>query len=166
MGKQSGFNRAAVLGLGILLMAGSASVSVSAPVFDGDVCWTIKINQDENGTVVNPVGRLAKFHVVSLDPTTFAMTGAVTVPGDSPFIMTGTATLRGASIITNLVGTQDHKVSAIGDLWRDTAVLRATFNSTTLNGSVFSIGQSYDRANRNFGKEDYSSGTLTYRACP
>jgi len=172
MGRQSGFSMAAILVLGILLTAGSSAGSVwqnvvdSPPVFGGDLCWTIKINQGENGPEVNPPMPV-KFHIVSLDPTTFVMTGAVIPPdGDTPFIMTGTATLRGTSIIANLIGTQDHKINDNGNLWRDATILRTAINTTTLNGTVFLIGQSFNRTNHTFDNEDYAAGTLTYRNCP
>jgi hypothetical protein len=165
MGRQSVFNRAAVLVLGILLMASSASVSVSAPVFDGDLCWTLKVNETEHGPEINP-GMMTKFHIVSLDPTTFVMTGTVAVPGENPFIMTGTATKRGEYIVANLIGTQDHKLNENGNLWRDASTLRITFNNTTLKGLFFSIGQSFNRTTHTFDNEDYASGTLSNRACP
>ena len=57
---------------------------------------------------------LVKFHVKSLDTATFVMTGVITVSGDNPFILTGTATKIGTKIYANLVGTQDHKAEESG----------------------------------------------------
>lgn len=163
MVRQFWFRRAALVVFTMLLVVSAASVS-EAVFGEGDFCWTVKITQTEQGPVAIP-GMLGKFHIKSLDPATFVMTGLVTVPGDNPFILTGTAAKIGTKIFANLVGTQDHKVDQGGGLWRDMDIVRATIDSATLSGTIFGVGDSFDRSTRVFDQM-YSSGTLTPRACP
>jgi hypothetical protein len=105
-----------------------------------------------------------KFHIKALDATTFVMTGIVTVPGDNPFILTGTATKIGAKIIGNLVGTQDHQMHPSGH-WRDMDIMRVTIDNVSLKGTVFGVGDSFNMTTSEFDPM-YASGTLTPRPCP
>jgi len=163
MVRQFCFRTAALVVFTMLLVVCAASNS-EAVFGTGDICWTVKITQTEEGKVSMP-GMLGKFHVKSLDTSTFVMTGIVTVPGDNPFILTGTATKIGTKIYANLVGTQDHRVEDSGGLWRDMDIMRATIDNATLSGTIFGVGDSFDHSTRVFDRM-YSAGTLTPIACP
>ena len=154
---------AALLLFTVLLIMSAEGVGEAA-FGAGDLCWTVKITQDDEGPVTQPA-MLVKVHIKALDTSTFVMTGVVNVTGDNPFIMTGTATKIGTKIYANLVATQDHKVSESGKLWRDMDIMRLTIDNTTLSGSLFGVGDSFDRTTRVFDPM-YASGTLTPKACP
>ena len=160
---QSTLRRTALVLFTVLLLVSAASVGEAA-FGAGDFCWTVKITQNEGGAVTMP-GMLVKFHIKSLDTNTFVMTGIINVTGDNPFILTGTATKVGTKIYANLVGTQDHKLEETGGLWRDMDIMRVTIDSGTLSGSLFGVGDSFDRTTRVFDPM-YASGTLTPKACP
>ena len=163
MVRQFCFRMAALVVFTMLLVVSAASFSEAA-FGAGDLCWTVKITQDDEGPVTMP-GMLVKVHIKSLDTTTFVMTGVANVSGDNPFILTGTATKIGTKIYANLVATQDHKVNESGGLWRDMDIMRLTIDSDTLSGSIFGVGDSFDRTTRVFDPM-YASGTLIPKACP
>ena len=158
MVRQCCFKRAALVFFTLLFVVSAASISEA--VFEGDMCWTYRITQTEDGPANEPI--LLKCHIKALDASTYIITGKVTVPSDNPAIFTGTATLMGTNIVMNLVLTQDHKVD-----WRDTGIIQMKIDAATLKGTAFGISQSFNRTTGLFdGEQDYASGTLTPRSCP
>ena len=148
----------AVIALGIFFFsAGTASAQLLP---QGNVCWTVQKTQDENGGTSKTFQM--KLHLVrSADGKQITATGAVNVPNDNALFLTGTGSMVGTKIYMNLTETHFHK-----DTWRDTGILQAQMNATTLNGTFFEVGHDFntDPANRQFDQR-FSAGKITKTTC-
>jgi hypothetical protein len=149
----------AVIALGIFCFSAGTGLAQVLP--KGDVCWTVKKTQDENGTASGSY--LMKLHLVrSSDGTQITASGVVSPPDDNSVFLTGIGSMVGTKIYMNLTDTQFHK-----DTWRDTGVVQAQLNATTLNGTFFEIGHDFktDATDRKFDQR-FSAGKLTRTKCP
>ena len=142
----------------IFFMFGVRMASAQLP--SGDMCWTIKITQNEKGPT--SMTRAVKMHMVPLDSQQASVSGIVSIPKNNPFLLMGTASRVGSSLILNLTTTQKHK----SEPWRDTGTMQATLNPTTLSGTFWTVSKDFNTVTHEF-TDGYASGTLTKKAtCP
>ena len=132
--------------------------SVPAQIFKGNMCFDVRITEDEGGQVNKAI--TAKMHAVALDQIQSTVSGVVQSPDDGPFVMTGMAVVQGKSIFINLTVTQAHP----SEPWRDTGIMQIRLNSTTMKGSMWTIGHDFNTQNPIFDST-YASGTIAKVAC-
>ena len=140
--------------LGILLLSVLVISNAWADRYLGETTWTVTItsssddNPPEAITLTGGISRVNSsyylFQGYVLDPNSL----------DPPVILSGSGVVIDNNLILTLKVSQDHPSG-----WRDTGVLRATLNRTTLNGTFYEVhtdlspDRTYD--------EGYNIGTLS-----
>jgi hypothetical protein len=112
--------------------------SRAAAQYLGQSTWTISIKQDEKGPVSDKSFTMTGA-ITRLGGTYYTMQGYVTLPDDGPFILAGGGVLIGEWFYLNLATAQRHTDSP----WRDTGVLHARVNKTTLSGTFYEVGHDF-----------------------
>ena len=139
----------------VLFLSGE---SVLAQTFSGNMCFDMRITEDEDGPVNKAI--TAKMHAVALDQIQSTVSGVVQVPNDGLFVTTGMAIVQGKLIFINLTGTQTH----LTEPWRDSAIMQIRLIATTMKGTFWTIGHDFNTADGIFDST-YASGTIAKVAC-
>lgn len=137
----------------------------SGPQYLGQSTWTISITLRENGTVEPAESASMTGAITRMGGTYYSFQGYVILPDDGPFILAGGGVLIGDIIYLNLTGTQKHT----DNNWRDTEVLHAQLDKTTLNGTFYSLGHDFDESTAGIAKDfdsRFQAGTLTRTGSP
>ena len=125
-----------------------------ADTYLGQTTWTVEISESSS----NPPGVTLTLTggITRVGGTYYLFQGYVLPPdGDLPFVLSGSGVLIGKNLLLTLTTSQEHTSS-----WRDTGVLRATIDKTSLNGSFYEVRTDLDLSDKTFHRE-YSLGTLT-----
>jgi hypothetical protein len=134
-----------------------------APQYLEQSTWTLSITLREHGPVSESASMTGA--ITRMGGTYYSFQGYVNVQDDGPFILAGGGVLIGDILYLNLTGTQKHT----GNDWRDTEVLHAELDKTTLNGTFFSVGHDFDVSTagttQNFDTR-FQAGTLTRTGPP
>jgi hypothetical protein len=134
-----------------------------APQYLGQSTWTISITLREHGSVSESASMTGA--ITRMGGAYYSFQGYVDVQDDGPFILAGGGVLIGDILYLNLTGTQKHT----GNDWRDTEILHAQLDKTTLTGTFYSVGQDFDASTagttQNFDTR-FQAGTLTRTGAP
>jgi len=139
----------------VLFLSGE---SVRAQSLNGNMCFAVQITEDHGGPVNKAF--VTKMHAVAQDKVHSTVSGVMQFPDDGPFVMTGMAVVQGKAIFVNLTVTQAHT----SEPWKDSGIMQIRLNSTTMKGSIWTIGHDFDTQNRVFDST-YASGTIAKVAC-
>jgi len=131
-----------------------------AQSYMGNFCWNVTVTEKETGPVT-PMTFLARFDVMHMGGVSYALQGAVLLPDDNPFVLTGAGHIIGGDIYMNLMTTQTHASIP----WRDTGVMQVKLALSGLNGTFYEVGNDFNPSTVTFGPH-YSRGTVTFTSCP
>jgi len=132
-----------------------------AQSYIGNFCWNITVIERETGPV-SPETFLARFDVMHMGGVSYALQGAVLLPDDNPFVVTGAAHIIGSDIYMNLTGTQAHA----SEPWRDTGVMQVKLALSNLNGTFYEVSNDFNPSSPLDDPRGYAAGTVTFTSCP
>jgi hypothetical protein len=149
-----------MVAVGMMLLG---APSQGAAQYLGESTWTFSITQNSNGAVsasASMTGAISR-----TGGTYYTMQGYISLPDDGPFIMAGGGVLIGETLYLNLTVAQHHTDNS----WRDTGVLHAQLNKTTLSGTFYEVGRDFQTSSIGpspvFGNR-FEAGTLTLTGTP
>ncbi|EKD96995.1 MAG: hypothetical protein ACD_23C01143G0001 [uncultured bacterium] len=129
--------------------------------FIGNYCWTITITDSTVTGLVIPSTAVLKSDIVNMGGTSYALTGTITDPGDNPYMLGGVAQSIGSKIYMHLTGSQSH----LSGGWRDSSVIYAELDASTLSGTMYDMGNDFNVVTRTFNLR-YTAGTIAPSVCP
>lgn len=129
------------------------------PNFQGELCWSIHITEDENGPL--DATSLMRVGVTYMGGAYYSLQGFITVPNNNPQIYNGTAVIVGNEVFANLIFSWDDSL----DLNRENSIAQIRLAISTLNGTLWSIADQFHTVTREFDHY-YNAGTVTLTTCP
>lgn len=151
-------------GLMVLLLAVMAFLANSsravAGSYLGEYCWSMQVTETDTGPV-SEGPFLVRAGATSMGGAYYMLQGTVTVSDDSPMVFGGAGTVVGNEVVFTLNGSQQHSAEP----WRDTSTLQVRIDLSTLNGTLWDIGNDFNTSQRSFDRR-YSAATLTHINCP
>jgi len=131
-----------------------------AQTFLGEFCWQITGTENESGPIP-PETALARMGVTYLGGSYYLLQGIANSP-DGPVILNGTGIFYGSQVLMSLSLSQDHTPF---DHWRDSSIIQMTLNASSLSGTWWDVGNSFNLTTRTF-LPMYGAGTATFITCP
>ena len=134
------------------------SPSWGAPQYLGESTWQISITLREGGSVSESFTMAGA--ITRMGGSYYTMQGYVNIPNDGPFILAGGGVLIGETLYLTLTGTQQHTDND----WRDTEVIHVQLNKTTLNGTIYNVGNDFNVSSAGLSPifdNRFAAGTLT-----
>jgi hypothetical protein len=128
------------------------------PNFQGTICWAAHKTEDENGPVDENF--IFMMNIAYRGGDYYTVQGIANVSSDNPYFFDGGAVIKDNNIIFSGAGSQEHSSP-----YRDSGILHASFDKSTLNGNLWSSYMSFNTSTRETGI-NYSAGTLTLTTCP
>lgn len=132
-----------------------------AQSYMGKFCWNVTVTERWPGPWT-PKTILASFDVMHMGGVSYALQGAVLLPDDNPFVLTGAAHIIGGHIYMNLMTTQTHA----SEPWRDTGVMQVKLALSNLNGTFYEVSNAFNPSSPFDDPLGYAAGTLTFTSCP
>jgi hypothetical protein len=152
-------------GLAILMILAALVLAwgtrAEAQTFLGEFCWQMTGTENETGPIIPPETALARMGVTYLGGSYYLLQG-IANSTDGPVILNGTGIFYGSQVLMSLSLSQDH--TPIGP-WRDSSTVQVTLNASSLSGTWWDVGSSFNPTTRTFGPM-YGAGTWTFTSCP
>lgn len=151
-------------GLAILMILAALVLAwgtrAEAQTFLGEFCWQMTGTENESGPIP-PETALARMGVTYLGGSYYLLQG-IANSADGPVILNGTGIFYGSQVLMTLTLSQDHTPF---DHWRDGSTVQVTLDASSLSGTFWDVGSSFNPTTRTFGPM-YSAGTATFTSCP
>lgn len=132
------------------------------PSFMGKYCWNLTITDTTTDTPILSTFVLTT-DIVKMGTASYSLIGYVTDPGDNPAIFSGVGQFIGSTLYLSLIGSQNHLIGG----WRDSSVLHAEINTSTLSGTFYDVGNDFNATTRARDSSRYTAGTVEIATtCP
>ena len=132
------------------------------PNFMGKYCWDLTITDTTTDTPILSTFILTT-DIVKMGTASYSLIGYVTDPGDNPAIFSGVGQVIGSTLYLSMIGSQNHLIGG----WRDSSVLHAEINTSTLGGTFYDVGNDFNATTRARDSSRYTAGTIQIATtCP
>ena len=157
-GRYAAKNWPGLLLLGLLTVFPAADAMAQG--YLGKYCWTLTITTRETGPVT-PETFTLQADVLYLGGESYSLNGKVVPSGDNPAVYSGTGVVIGGTLYASMAGSQSHA----SDAGRDSSVMHVELNTSTLNGTVYEVGNDFNPSTLVFTRR-YTAGSAALTSCP
>lgn len=144
------------------ILISASNTLAQDPSFMGKYCWDLIITDDTTGLTL-PATFILTTDIVKMGRASYSLIGYVTDSGDNPAIFSGVGQIIDSTLYLSLIGSQRH----LNGGWRDSSVLHAEINTSTLSGTFYDVGNDFNATTRARDSSRYSAGTIEIAtSCP